>query len=118
VFRHVKETIGCRQSLNQVPSELLVIITSLCSSNMDERRGCCAQGFCSVTTTRTGLSLRQSLAWHTADSDGHAAYYCGLLRCSQVGAIHTLYLYSEMNDMDPPVLSCVRRASAPTSQES
>jgi hypothetical protein len=39
-------------------------------------------------------------------------------KCSQVGAIHTLYLYSAMSDMSLPTSSCGRRASAPTSQES
>jgi hypothetical protein len=40
------------------------------------------------------------------------------LRSRQVGAIHTLYLYSAMSDMSLPTSSCGRRASAPTSQES
>jgi hypothetical protein len=36
----------------------------------------------------------------------------------QVGAIHPLYLYSAMRDTNCPTLSCGRRASALTSQES
>jgi hypothetical protein len=39
------------------------------------------------------------------------------LRSSQVGAIHTFYLYSEMSDVSLPTLSWGRRARAPTSQE-
>jgi hypothetical protein len=38
--------------------------------------------------------------------------------CSQVGAIHPLYLYSAMRDMSLRTSSCGRRASALTSQES
>jgi hypothetical protein len=40
------------------------------------------------------------------------------LRSSQVEAIHPLYLYSAMSDVSLHTLSCGRRASAPTSQES
>jgi hypothetical protein len=36
----------------------------------------------------------------------------------QVVAMHPLYLYSAMCDMNLPTLSCGRWASAPTSQES
>jgi hypothetical protein len=36
----------------------------------------------------------------------------------QVGAIHPLYLYSEMSDTSLPTSRCGRRASALTSQES
>jgi hypothetical protein len=43
---------------------------------------------------------------------------CGDLPMHQVGAIHRLYLYSAMSDMSLRTLSCGRRASAPTSQES
>jgi hypothetical protein len=38
--------------------------------------------------------------------------------CSQVGAVHPLYLYSEMRDMSLRTLSCGMRASDPISQES
>jgi hypothetical protein len=38
--------------------------------------------------------------------------------CRQVGAIHTLYLYSAMGDMSLPTSSWGSRASALTSQES
>jgi hypothetical protein len=40
------------------------------------------------------------------------------LRSRQEGAIHTLYLYSEMSNTILRTSSCGRRASAPTSQKS
>jgi hypothetical protein len=44
--------------------------------------------------------------------------FCYSLRSRQVGTIHPLYLYSAMSDMGLRTLSCGRRASALTSQES
>jgi hypothetical protein len=48
----------------------------------------------------------------------HTVHMCSSLRSSQVGAIQPLYLYSAMSDISLRTLSCGRRASAPTSQES
>jgi hypothetical protein len=48
---------------------------------------------------------------------GMMAMICSL-RSRQVGAIHTLCLYSAMSDVSCSTSSCGRRASAPKSQES
>jgi hypothetical protein len=48
----------------------------------------------------------------------HTCEMLSSLRSNQVVAIHTLYLYSAMNDVSLPTSSSGRRASASTSQES
>jgi hypothetical protein len=53
-----KKRLGADKALTL---ELLVIITSLCSVNVDERRGCYAQGFCCVT-----LAYHCDSRWQTA----------------------------------------------------